>query len=233
MACGGGRGREGEEGVGNSSPLQITTLILYSDYDDQLEISRLRSENNRLQYELERLQMKLDQYNEDSLKDNDKLRKLEEAKRQSDHDLRHVKDSRGKVYRGLNTQTEITMVQFKRDFDNMKRQLQAKDDIISLQEKKIISLVDANCTLRSGLQELNALPRRTSSDSDLEDDLEIGGSSLDYGSRGILNGHTHAIHSNSSVVGPLPNYNSHDDHSGVNPDLLQVISQLGSGRFDS
>ena len=175
----------------------------------------------------------MEQFGEESLKDNDKLRKLEEAKRQSDHDLRHVKDSRGKVYRGLNTQTEIAMVQFKRDFENMKRQLQAKDEIISLQEKKIASLVEANCTLRSGLQELNALPRHNSSDSDLEDDIEMGASSLDFGSRGILNGHTHAIHSNSSVVGPLPNYNHHDEHSGVNPDLLRVISQLDSGRFDN
>ena len=175
--------------------------------------------------------MKLDQYNEESLKENDKLRKLEEAKRQSDHDLRHVKDSRGKVYRGLNTQTEIAMVQFKRDFENLKRQLQAKDEIISLQDKKIASLVEANCTLRSGLQELNALPRH-SSDSDMDDDLEIGGSSLDFMSRGI-NGHTHAILGNSSVVGPLPNYSNHDDHSGVNPDLLHVISQLDSGRFDT
>jgi hypothetical protein len=172
----------------------------------------------------------LDQYNEENLKDNDKLRKLEEAKRQSDHDLRHVKDSRGKVYRGLNTQTEIAMVQFKRDFDNMKKQLQAKDEIINLQEKKIASLVEANCTLRSGLQELNTIPRHSSSDSDLEDDMA---SSLDFGSRRILNGHTHAIHSNSGVVGPLPNYNSHDEPSGVNPDLLHVISQLDSGRFDT
>lgn len=196
-------------------------------------MSRLRAENINLQYELDRMQRKLDHFNDDSLKDGEKLRKMEEAKRQSDHDLRHVKESRGKVFRGLNTQTEIAMVQFKRDFDNLKKQLQAKDEIIAIQEKKISSLVEANCTLRSGLQELNSLPTH-SSDSDLEEDMELGGSSLDYGHRdGILNGHTHAIHSNATVLGPMPNYGSQDDPTGVSPDLLYVISQLGSGKFDN
>lgn len=196
-----------------------------------MENSRLRSENTRLQYELERLQLKLGQQNEDSLKDNDKLRKMEEAKRQSDYDLRHVKDSRGKVYRGLNTQTEIAMVQFKRDFDHLKRQLQAKEEIIRLQDKKIASLQEANATLRTGLQELNSLPRHTSSDSDLDEDMELGGPSLDNG--GILNGHAPGILGNAAFMGPLPHYGNHDNPSGVSPDLLHVISQLGSGKFDT
>ena len=176
--------------------------------------------------------MKLDQFTRDSLKDESKLKKMEESKRQSDHDLQHVKESRGKVFRGLNTQTEIAMVQFKRDFDSMKRQLNAKDEIISMQEKKISSLVEANCTLRTGFQELNSLPRQTSSDSDMDDDIQIIG---DYGSRSILNGHTHSIHSNSTMSVPLPSYStsSHGNSSGVSSDLLQVISQLGSGKFDN
>lgn len=176
--------------------------------------------------------MKLDQFTQDGLMGENKLRKMEESKRQSDHDLQHVKESRGKVFRGLNTQTEIAMVQFKRDFDSMKRQLSAKDEIISMQEKKITSLVEANCTLRSGFQELNSLPRHTtSSDSDMDDDMQMIG---EYGSRSILNGHTHSIHSNSTVSVPLPSYSSsHGNSSGVSSDLLQVISQLGSGKFDN
>lgn len=207
--------------------------LYISDYDDQLEVSRLRAENSRLQCELDRMQRKLEQYGEDTLRGNDRLRKMEEAKRQSDHDLRHMRESQGKVFRGLNTQTEVAMVQFRRDFENLKKQLLAKDEIISIQEKKIASLVEANCTLRSGLQELNSLPRHTSSDSDIEDELEVGGEYAGRRSSGVLNGHTHAIHSNATVVGPLPNYGSQDDPVGVNPDLLHVISQLGSGKFDT
>lgn len=196
-----------------------------SSYDEQLEMSKLRAENTRLQYEVERLQRKLEQLNEERLSGNEKVRKLEEAKRQSDHELRHMKESRGKVFRGLNTQTEVAKVQFRRDFDNLRKQLQSKDEIIAIQEKKIASLVEANCTLRSGLQELNALPRHDSSDSDLDlDDLESA--SLEYGQQhGIVNGHAHH--------GPLPSYSSHEDSSGVSPDLLHVISQLGSGKFEN
>ena len=178
---------------------------------------RLKEENAQMKYELERLQQKLDQQ---SIKDNDKLRRMEESKRQSDHDLRHLKESRGKIFRGLNTQTEIAMVQFKRDFENLKKQLEAKDAIISIQDKKIASLVEANRTLRSGFQELNSLPAH-SSDSDLDEDEENS-----YMPSGILNGH-------GVIPGSMPNYNSHDDPSGVNPDLLRVISQLGSGKFDN
>ena len=218
--------------VAKFTVLTSRSLCFCSDIDEQLENSRLRAENNRLQYELDRLQRKLEQFSEEQLKGSDKLRKMEEAKRQTDHDLRHMKESRGKVFRGLNTQTEVAMVQFKRDFENLKKQLQAKDEVIAMQEKKIASLVEANCTLRSGLQELNSLPRHnTSSESDLDDDLELEGEYHHAG--GILNGHTHAIHSNATVHGPLPNYSTHEDPSGVSPDLLHVISQLGSGKFEN
>ncbi len=178
------------------------------------------------------MQRKLEQQSEDITRDSDKLRKLEEARRQTDHELRHVKDSRGKVFRGLNTQTEIVKVQFQRDFEHLKKQLQSKEEMIAILEKKVDSLMEANCTLSSGLEELNTLPQHTSSDSE-DDDLEVGGTSLDYGNRGILNGHTHAIHSNANVLGPLPTYTRPDDHPGVNSDLFHVISQLGSGKFDS
>lgn len=169
---------------------------------------------------------------------------MEEAKRQSEYDLRHVKESRSKVFRGLNTQTEIAKVQFKRDFENMKKQIQTKDEIINLQERKIASLMEENCTLRHGLQALHSLPKHDSSDSDLDEEDEEEGkegtgskrSSLHHSGSsgsGIMNGHTHAIHSNATVSGPLPNYATRDNPTGVNPDLLQVISQLDSGKFDN
>ncbi len=190
-------------------------VFIIRKYDEQLEISRLKSENTRLQYDVEKLQRRLEQCGEEAHKDNDKLRKSEEAKRQVDHDLRQVKESRSKVFRGLNTQAEIVMVQFKRDIDNLKKQLQAKDDIIHLQDKKIASLIEVNATL-DGLAELNSLP---SSESDIEDDDDpLMGSD---GSRRI-NGHTRTVRN-----GPRP----HSDN--LNPELLQVISQLDSGRFDS
>ena len=151
---------------------------------------------------------------------------MEEAKRQSDHDLRHVKESRSKVFRGLNMQTEIATLHLKKDFERLNKRLQAKDEIIECQEKKIASLMEANSTLRNGLQELNSLPRHAGSDSDLDEDE----TSLEFG---VVNGNAHATYSNSSVTGSMPNFNnSHDNTSGVNTDLLHVISQLGSGKFD-
>ena len=161
---------------------------------------------------------------------------MEESKRQLDHDLKHVKESRGKVFRGLNTQTEIAKVQFKRDFENMKKQLQTKDEIITLQERKISSLVDENCTLRQGFQALTSLPKRDSSDSDTDlDDEELlkgmGSKRSSVQGGGIVNGHSLSIHSNATMSTPLPNYATRETSTGVNPDLLQVISQLDSGKF--
>lgn len=218
-----------------------------NDYDAmditrlKLENARLLHDNTQLQHDVKLLQKKLEQFNKDNSKENDKLRKMEEAKRQSDYDLQHVKESRGKVFRGLNMQTEIAKVQFKRDFENMKKQLQNKEEIIVLQERKIASLVEETCTLRLGLQALHSLPKHDSSDSDLDEEEEgiekdsgsSKRSSLHHSSSGsgIMNGHTHAIHSNATVSGPLPNYASRDNPAGVNPDLLQVISQLDSGKF--
>ena len=42
----------------------------------------------------------------------------------------------------------------------------AKDEIISVQERKIVSLIEANSTLRSGLHDLITLPKTEESDSD-------------------------------------------------------------------
>lgn len=144
--------------------------------------------------------------------------KAEEARRKAEQDLKGLRDSRGKILRGLNTQTEIALVQFKRDFENLKRQLQAKDEIIAVQERKIASLVEANCTLRNGLQELHALPKHEDSDSDMEDDLHMH--SL-QSSQGSQNGKP--VTNGLSVSQSTPTLNS---------DLMHVISQLDSGRFD-
>lgn len=216
------------------------SLILHSDCEDVIDITSIRIENARLlhtnarlQQDLELLQSKLDQFSEDSSKENDKLRKTEEAKRQADHDLHHVKESRSKVFRGLNKQTEIVKVQFKRDIENLKKQIQTKDRIIVLQERKIAGLVEENCTLRHGFEALNSLPKHDSSDSDMEEE-EIRKSSLHHStSTGLLNGHTHAIHTNASFPGPLPNYANRENPANLNPDLLQVISRLDSGKFDN
>ncbi len=195
----------------------------------KLENARLLHDNTQLKHEIELLQKKLELLSEG---ENDKFRRMEENKRQLDHDLRQVKESRGKVFRGLNTQTEIAKVQFKRDFENLKKQMKTKDEIIALQEKKIASLTEEVSALRVGIQSLSSLPKRESSDSDT--DIEEEESVRRVGSKrssGIINGHTHLIHSNASMPVPLPNYASCEPSANVNTDLLQVISQLDSGKF--
>lgn len=140
-------------------------------------------------------------------KDNEKLRKeaarCELSQRKAEQELKTLKESRVKILRGLNTQTEIAMVQFKRDFENLKRQLQTKDELIQFQERKIRSLVEANCTLRNGLQQV-AFPTPTTRDDDTdsedEDDL-------------LTNGH-------SAANRPLSS------------ELAKYIKQLDSGQFD-
>lgn len=64
------------------------------------------------------------------------------------------------------------MVQFKRDFENLKRQLQTKDELIHFQERKIRSLVEANCTLRNGLQQVAFPTPSAREDSESDEDEE-------------------------------------------------------------
>lgn len=143
----------------------------------------------------------------------EKLKRTEEAKRKSEHELKNLKDNRGKILRGLNTQTEIALVQFRRDFEHLQTQLQAKDEIIHIQEKKISGLVEANCTLRQGLKELNSLPKHEGdSDSDLEEEIRQSIQSLSNG-----NGHLPPA---SQSGGPLTS------------DLQKAIAQLDSGKFE-
>ncbi len=190
---------------------------------------QLRAENTYLIEEIDRLKAEMNNQRRDMLRERDQMRKevarAEEVSKKSELDLKALRDGRGKVLRGLNTQTEITLVQIKRDFDNLKQQLQAKDEIIAMQERRISSLVEANCTLRGGLQELQALPKHEGSDSDEMDEEEFQEQLRTIQSAGVG--------TDRGVGGrPLVTNGVHGNQS-VSSDLLQVISQLGSGRFDS
>ena len=149
----------------------------------------------------------------------EKLKRTEEAKRKSEHELKNLKDSRGKILRGLNTQTEIALVQFRRDFEHLQTQLQAKDEIIQIQEKRISGLVEANCTLRQGLKELNSLPKHEGdSDSDLEEEIRQSIQSLSNG-----NGHLPP----GVIGGSAP-----QSGGPLTSDLQKAIAQLDSGKFE-
>ena len=167
---------------------------------------QLRAENALLLDEVERLKREVDRQRREVERENERVRRAEEARRKAEQELKSIRDSRGKILRGLNTQTEITLVQFKRDFDNLKKQLKAKDDIIAVQERKVASLVEANCTLRNGLQVLQNLPKHEDSESDDADEEVV---------RRVSNG--------------LPESQSTPTLSS---DLMQMISKLDSGRFD-
>ena len=169
---------------------------------------QLRAENARLHEEIERLKHQLSKVEEYEKE----MKKAEEARRKSEHELKSLRESRGKILRGLNTQTEIALVQFKRDFDHLQKQLQAKDEIILVQEKKIASLVEANCTLRHGLKELNSLPKHDDSDSDLEEEIR----------QSLSNGHLPPGGGVSTSGSQLP----------LSAELQRVISQLEGGKFE-
>ena len=177
---------------------------------------QLRSENSRLREEISRLKHELARQQEESDREMEKLKRAEEAKRKSEHELKNLKDNRGKILRGLNTQTEIALVQFRRDFEHLQKQLQAKDEIIHIQEKKIAGLVEANCTLRHGLKDLNSLPKHEDSDSDLEEEIRQSIQALSNG-----NGHLPpGVVGGSASGGPLSN------------ELQKAIAQLDSGKFE-
>ena len=175
---------------------------------------QLRATNGQLQEEIDRLKRQLVKIHQDAERDSERLRRAEEAKRKSEQELKGLRDSRGKILRGLNTQTEIALVQFKRDFEHLKKQLQAKDEIIAVQERKIASMIEANCTLRKGLEELQGIPKHEEdSESDLEEEVQHRlQSSKD--ARLLMNGH-------GSEEGPP-----------VMDELMQVITQLDSGKFE-
>ncbi len=199
----------------------LTTIASPSRLDDHATVADLRIENVHLREQLESLRKQLSQQNEETEKESDRLRKLEEDRRRSDHELKNLRDSRGKILRGLNTQTEIALIQFKRDFEHLRKQLAAKDEIIAVQERRISSLIESNTTLRSGLDELNAIPRHDESDSDeLDEDVRARMVELERSDR-MVNGHAMAMSTGPGREG-----------SSFNAELQQVISQLEGGKFD-
>ena len=132
------------------------------------EIERLKEELAKVTSKSE----KLERENEE-LKKN--LSLSETNQRKAEEKAKSLKENRGKILRGLNTQTEIALVQFKRDFEIMKKQLEAKDETIRLHERRIKSLVEANCTLRNGLQQVHGLPHPLESESEDENGLMSNG----------------------------------------------------------
>ena len=162
---------------------------------------QLRAENMKLLDDREGLKLQVKTHRE-------QLARTEEKLRTTEHELRALQDSHSKILRGLNTQTEIAIVQLKRDFENMRKQLLAKDEIITVQERKIASLIEANSTLRSGLQDLLPLSK------ELSESEEEGEAIRHNQGEPLANGH----HANASP--------------GHNADLHRIISILDSGKFD-
>lgn len=120
--------------------------------------------------------------------DNERLKKslmrAELIQKRAEKDAKTLRENRGKILRGLNTQTEIALVQFKRDFENLKRQMQTKDEIIRAQDTKIKSLNKTVCSLRHGLQKkASRLPQdseRSSDDDDDDDEFLPNGHSMQF-----------------------------------------------------
>ena len=85
-----------------------------------------------------------------------------------------LRENRGKILRGLNTQTEIAIVQFKQDFEYMKKQLEIKDQIIRTQDKKILKLTEENLALRNGLDYTETQKNSESDSEDIQPPLTNG-----------------------------------------------------------
>lgn len=207
----------------------------------------------RLLEEVERLKLQLKTQSEAAEKEKESLRRecsrAEDQRKKIEHDLKTLRESRGKILRGLNTQTEIALVQLKRDFESMRKQLLAKDEIISVQERKIASLIDANTTLRSGLQDLITLPKTEESDSDESEEQQSlkrrggegrGGGRGGGGGKGRgRGGYPHYLPpiqqppANASTRGSGGTLiNGHPVSPGHSADLFRIISQLDSGKFE-
>ena len=193
---------------------------------------QLRLENMKLQEELERLKLQSRVQQETAERETRRLHaelaRYDYRVKRSEQELQMLKESRGKILRGLNTQTEVALVQLRRDFEHMRTQLLAKDEIIHVQEKRIASLQEANGTLRVGLQDLVALPKDQQSGSEGEGSEESeggGGGGGIHGSRsgeGVPNGHQ------AHVVSP----GAHTSPGAHSADLYRMITLLDSGKFD-
>lgn len=120
-----------------------------------------------------------------------------------EQELRGMKESRGKVLRGLHTQAEVTTLQVKKDIDNLQRQIVERDEEIQALKVKVVTLTEANLSL-TNTQEL-----KKTSNSGTENDHSYLADNLK--SR------------NGSDLGDLLSPNS---------DLVHMISKLGSGKFE-
>ena len=202
----------------------------------------------RLLEEVERLKLQLKTQSEAAEREKESLRRdysrVEDQRKKTEHDLKTLRESRGKILRGLNTQTEIALVQLKRDFETMRKQLLAKDEIITVQERKIASLIEANSTLRSGLQDLITLPKAEESDSDEPEEqqsLKKRGGEGRGGGGGKGRGRGGYPHHLPPVQQPPSNAGTRSSggtvvNGQVSPghtaDLFKIISQLDSGKFE-
>jgi predicted RNase H-like nuclease (RuvC/YqgF family) len=119
----------------------------------------------------------------------------EDLKKKSEANYRSLCENRGKVLRGLNTQTEIAKAQFQRDFEALKKQLETKDEIIQMQERKLKTLMDANCMLRNGLEQVQG-PAFGGMETESEDDESLQNS--------IANGHNK--HTTTTVQADLAKF---------------------------
>ena len=151
-------------------------------------IVQLTAENSDLIQERDKMKMEILELRDrlqDIEKDNEGLRNdlalSETLRKKAEAEVKSLKENRGKVLRGLSTQTEIATAQFRLDFENLKKQLESKEEVIALQEKKIKSLIESNCTLRNGLEQVQG-PGNIES----EDDEGVQ-SSL------VLNGHSRRV----------------------------------------
>lgn len=148
------------------------------------ENSDLIQERDKMKLEILQLRDRL----QDVEKDNEGLRNdlalSETLRKKAETEVKSLKENRGKVLRGLSTQTEIATAQFRLDFESLKKQLESKEEVIALQEKKIKSLIESNCTLRNGLEQVQGAPSMGNIES--EDDEGVQ-SSL------VLNGHSRRV----------------------------------------
>lgn len=159
----------------SSEKQKSTDSTMSFRFDQTIHMAELTAENSHLLEELERLKQELgdskaktrviEQENE-TLKRN--LLKAEILQKRAEEVAKSLKENRGKILRGLNTQTEIALAQFTRDFEYMKKQLETKDEAIRMQEKKIKSLLEADCTLRNGVQRGHGVSHLPESESDDE-----------------------------------------------------------------
>ncbi|XP_019857271.1 PREDICTED: disabled homolog 2-interacting protein-like [Amphimedon queenslandica] len=160
-------------------------------FDQTLHMADLTAENSDLIQERDKMKLEILELRDrlqDVEKDNEGLRNdlalSETLRKKAETEVKSLKENRGKVLRGLSTQTEIATAQFRLDFENLKKQLESKEEVIALQEKKIKSLIESNCTLRNGLEQVQGAPSMGHIES--EDDEGVQ-SSL------VLNGHSRRV----------------------------------------